>query len=399
MLSIVGGTYRETCHEPLWDELYGSGLRAAVALSDLSDGLTYHTFIGHDEHQELAAKADYARVQVHATALPATVRFVYNHPLATPNIYPSIERLIQQKQRLVVTADNILVFGILEGESVVHGDYVVYDPQSPNNPQPFAHNGSTAQHLAIILNSWEARQLTQQSDVAAMGQQLLAQGAEVVVIKQGSVGATVFTVEGQTHVPAYRTSTVFSIGSGDIFSAVFAHYWIEQRCKPAEAAAQASLATAYYCQTQALPLPQDPAALQALELLPLPTTGHTRKYIYLAGPFFTMAERWLISETRQALRLTGNDVFSPLHDVGHGLANDVVPLDLEALDRCDVVFAIVDGLDSGTLFEVGYARAKGTPVVAFVQNETPENLKMLAGSGCIISADFSTAVYTINWLP
>jgi len=33
-----------------------------------------------------------------------------------------------------------------------------------------------------------------------------------------------------------------------------------------------------------------------------------------------------------------------------------------------------------------------------VQNETPANLKMLEGSECIISADFSTAVYTINWL-
>jgi hypothetical protein len=398
MLTIVGGTYREICHEPLWDELYGSGLRAAVALSDLSEGLAYYTFVGPDERRELAAKADYARVQVHATMLPATVRFVYNHPLATPNIYPSIEKLILQKQQLAVTADNILIYGILEGESVVHGEYVVYDPQSPNNPQPFAHKGSTARHLAVILNSWEARQFTQQTEVAAMGQQLLAQGAEIVVIKQGSAGATVFTTDGHTHVPAYRTSTVFPIGSGDIFSAVFAHYWIEQRRPPAEAAAQASLATAYYCQTQALPIPKDPATLRALELPPLPTTGHKRKYIYLAGPFFTMAERWLINESRHALLQTGNDVFSPLHDVGHGMATDVVPLDLEALDRCDVVFAIVDGLDSGTLFEVGYARAKGTPVVAFVQNETPENLKMLEGSGCIISADFSTAVYTINWL-
>ena len=398
MLTIVGGTYREICHEPLWDELYGSGLRAAVALSELSDDVHYHTLVGPDELQELEAKANYAQVHLHAMALPATVRFVYNHPLATPNIYPSIEKLILQKQLLSVTADNILVYGILEGDSVVHGEYVVYDPQSPNNPQPFNYNGSTAKHLAVILNSWEARQFTQQTEVAAMGQHLLAQGAEVVVIKQGSVGATVFTADSQTHISAYRTSSVWSIGSGDIFSAVFAHYWIEQRLSPAEAATQASLATAYYCQTQALPIPKDPAALQALDLQPLPTTGHVRKYIYLAGPFFTMAERWLINESRYALRQTGNDVFSPLHDVGHGLANDVVPLDLEALDRCDVVFAIVDGLDSGTLFEVGYARAKGKPVVAFVQNETPANLKMLEGSECIISSDFSTAVYTINWL-
>jgi hypothetical protein len=232
-----------------------------------------------------------------------------------------------------------------------------------------------------------------------MGTQLLRQGAEVVVIKQGTAGAPVFTADGQTQVPAYRTSEVWPIGSGDIFSAVFAHYWLEQLSSPAEAAATASLATAYYCQTRALPIPRDPAALQALKLEAAPIKDYIRREIYLAGPFFTMAERWLINESRHALRQSGNDVFSPLHDVGHGLATDVVPLDLQALDTCDVVFAIVDGLDSGTLFEIGYARSKGTPVVAFVQNETPGNLKMLEGSGCYISADFSTAVYAINWLP
>lgn len=399
MLHIVGGTYREICHEPLWNELYGSGLRATLALKDLSDGLAYSTFIGPDERQELQIKAHYAGAQLQLTELPATVRFVYNHPLAAPNIYPALEKFFQHKYKFTTSAPNILVYGILEGDSVVHGDYVVYDPQSPNNPKPFGHNGSTAQHLALVLNSWEAGQLTQQTEVALMGKQLLAQGAEVVVIKQGAVGATVFTATEQAQVPAYRTSEVWPIGSGDIFSAVFAHYWLEQHCSPAEAAAQASLATAYYCQTRALPIPRDPAALQALNLEPLPTTGHTRRNIYLAGPFFTMAERWLINESRHALILSGNDVFSPLHDVGHGLAADVVPLDLEALDRCNVVFAIVDGLDSGTLFEIGYARAKGKPVVAFVQNETPENLKMLEGSGCNISADFSTAIYAIDWLP
>jgi nucleoside 2-deoxyribosyltransferase len=81
------------------------------------------------------------------------------------------------------------------------------------------------------------------------------------------------------------------------------------------------------------------------------------------------------------------------------LADDVVPQDLQALDKADAVFAVVDGLDSGTLFEIGYARAKSIPVVAFVQNETPEDLKMLQGSDCIICSDFSTAVYTLNWLP
>jgi nucleoside 2-deoxyribosyltransferase len=224
-------------------------------------------------------------------------------------------------------------------------------------------------------------------------------GAEVVVIKQGSSGATVFEAGSQSNIPAYKTTTVWPIGSGDVFSAVFTHYWVEKKATANEAANRASLATAYYCQTQNLQIPGiDNTNPTLLEFTALQSKKHVRKNIYLAGPFFTMAERWLISESRLALRQTGNNVFSPLHDVGHGLADIVVPLDLKALDECDVVFAIVDGLDSGTLFEVGYARAKGKQVVAFVQNEAPENLKMLEGSDCIICDDFSTAIYTINWI-
>jgi hypothetical protein len=153
MLHIIGGTYRKICHEPLWNELYGSGLRAVLALSDLSDGLTYSTFVGPDELEELQVKTDYARTQLHITQLPTTVRFAYNHPLAAPNIYPALERYFQHKHQFTTTAPNLLVYGILEGDSVVHGDHVVYDPQSPNNPKPFGHNGSTAQHLALVLNS------------------------------------------------------------------------------------------------------------------------------------------------------------------------------------------------------------------------------------------------------
>jgi nucleoside 2-deoxyribosyltransferase len=38
---------------------------------------------------------------------------------------------------------------------------------------------------------------------------------------------------------------------------------------------------------------------------------------------------------------------------------------LEALDRCDAVVAILDGpdSDSGSCVEIGYARAKGKPVI------------------------------------
>ena len=61
------------------------------------------------------------------------------------------------------------------------------------------------------------------------------------------------------------------------------------------------------------------------------------------------------------------------------------------------VFAVVDGLDAGTMFEVGYARALDIPVIACVQAEQEEDLKMLDGTGCKIFDDFVTAVYHTAW--
>jgi nucleoside 2-deoxyribosyltransferase len=91
------------------------------------------------------------------------------------------------------------------------------------------------------------------------------------------------------------------------------------------------------------------------------------------------------------------DVFSPVHDVGPGPAEQIAPADLAELDRCDAVFAILDGLDSGTLFEVGYARAHGKPVYALAQTVTEEDLKMVTGSGCTVFDDFVTALHHLAW--
>jgi nucleoside 2-deoxyribosyltransferase len=90
-------------------------------------------------------------------------------------------------------------------------------------------------------------------------------------------------------------------------------------------------------------------------------------------------------------------VFSPYHNVGHGPASKVVPADIKALDESDIVFALADGLDSGTIFEIGYARAKGKPVIVFVQRESEGDLKMLEGTDCEIVDDFASAIYRATW--
>jgi nucleoside 2-deoxyribosyltransferase len=62
------------------------------------------------------------------------------------------------------------------------------------------------------------------------------------------------------------------------------------------------------------------------------------------------------------------------------------------------MLAILDGCDSGTLFEVGYAVKEGIPVIALAQNLRASDTTMLAGSTqCHIVNDFATAVYHATW--
>jgi nucleoside 2-deoxyribosyltransferase len=290
---------------------------------------------------------------------------------------------------------------MLEGQASVEGEYVVYDPQSPIEPKFLDVKKSKVKNLALVLNGREAALLANSPNAAAtdIAKKLFRlSGASAIVIKQGVKGASIFSGGKVSSVPAYKTDNVWKIGSGDVFASVFAHFWADKRNSAAVAARYASMAAARYCEFKAIPLTTN---FKRHNYKPLTISDKfyrvSRPAVYLAGPFFTMTQRWLINEARQALKQQGLKVFSPMHDVGYGPADYVAPMDLDALKKCDVVFAITDGLDAGTIFEIGYANAKNIPIVTFVQNETKESLKMLEGSGCSICNDFTTAIYKSAW--
>ena len=400
MINIVGGTYRELCLEGNWDQLFGSGFRAAAAMRHFAPDVCLSTYLGAGDLRLAQTLASSFAFRIVANESPHTIGFTYAHGLGVPHITPPLHMLKPAKP-LRVKADNILLFGMVDGEAVVDADRAVYDPQSVYSPRPFSANGSRANQLAVVCNSREALLLTGIVDEEAAAKKMLVAGeANVVVIKRGSAGAIVVTVENTVRVPVYKTPRVWPIGSGDVFAAIFAAAWALDQLHPHEAAAMASMATAYYCCTQSLPVPTSTELdewIRSNDIVPLELSAE-RKTVYLAGPFFSMMERWLIEQSRNALSEQGLAVFSPLHDIGIGGADEVVPKDLAAISSCDVVFALLDHLDSGTLFEVGYARSIGKPVVGFCQNETTDSLKMLSGSGCMIFDDFATGIYHTKWL-
>ncbi|MEM2907645.1 MAG: nucleoside 2-deoxyribosyltransferase [Candidatus Hadarchaeales archaeon] len=97
--------------------------------------------------------------------------------------------------------------------------------------------------------------------------------------------------------------------------------------------------------------------------------------VFIAGPLFSQAEREFNLKVDEHLRRHGFETFLPQRDVGkldellrkkgRRAYREIFERDLAGVKQADVVVAILDGadVDSGTAFEVGYAFAKGKPVI------------------------------------
>ena len=402
--SVVGGVYREITRFPLSDETWGSGGRAAAVIAGLGIPTRLHTAGDAKTTALLSTLAHIFHFEVQTVPIPVTHRFQYDHGLSHPEIYPPVKE--GDSVEFEVHADRALVFGMLEANPKVFASRIVYDPQSPASPKPFdARSNTGTPAVAYVLNASEARKLGGSTDISEAAAAIAKNNRlEAVVVKRGPHGALVYDHGQVGRIPAYKTNSVWTIGSGDVFAAVFAARWAVLEAAPVDAANDASRAAALYVDSHVLPIPaQALVATMEFPFPPLalegpPLSENQDYHVYLAGPFFNIGQSWLLEESRDTLQAMGLRVFSPCHDVGLGAAHDVAPKDLDAIRHSRSVFALVDGLDAGTIFEIGYARSLNIPVVALAQSTHDEPLKMIRGSGCDVVIDFVSAIYRTSWV-
>jgi Nucleoside 2-deoxyribosyltransferase len=97
-----------------------------------------------------------------------------------------------------------------------------------------------------------------------------------------------------------------------------------------------------------------------------------KKRIYLAGPLFTHAELEYNRKIKDLLVKKDFSVFLPQEDAedtiderGRQNQECIFKKCVRGVDSSDIVVAVLDGVDvdSGTAWEIGYAYAKGKPVV------------------------------------
>ncbi len=384
-VAVVGGTYREVCLEPKIASLRGSGLRAAALLRSLGAHTTLHTCVDEAADAELVACLHAFAVEARVRRRPPEIVFSYETPVS-----PARWSYRAARNEIVAKAAKVVAFGMIDATWSVEGDAVVIDPQHGELQGMLA--AARASSIAVVLNAHEAARLTGLPAVDA-GRALLRHGLDVVVVKQGALGGLVFSSDLIEAYGAIPTPVTKTIGSGDAFTAGFAHAWFDNPDMVLDAARAGSRIAAAHSMTDT---PQVvPAQIETLPE-PLPHPGDTVPMVYLAAPFFSTAERLLIDTARSALRDAGVRVFSPLHDVGYG-GDEVASADLEGLSRCQAVLALLDGGDPGTIFETGWARYAGIPVVGLVADPDLHSWTMLRGTEVTLTTDLTSAIYGAAW--
>ncbi|MBU9837330.1 nucleoside 2-deoxyribosyltransferase [Rahnella sp. L72c] len=407
MIHIIGGVYRERCLKPAWDDIYGSGGRAALAIAQMGTDVHLHAYIPErflDSFNFKTSLIDSSIFEI--TPYPTTeeIEFNYNHGLD-----PIMPPRVRETSNIVVQEVNILVFGMLECGFKTTSEFAVYDPQNTLCTESFSKYGSTAVHLALVLNENEARVLNGSSNSECLHDVIKAlhikENAEVIVVKRGPEGATISYDNKFFNITAYETDTVWKIGSGDCFSAHFANNWIVNKNRPEEAAIKASIATSYFCNSATLP---SPFLLDGYTPKPIKTHEKFKsnsKTVYIASPFFTLSQLWMVEQIRYNLQEMGVKVISPYHDIG--LIESFSPTrleqfniasqDLSAITRSDIIFGIADGNDPGTIFEIGYAVSLGKKVVLLAENFPENDLTMFYHENIVITHDYVTAIYKTLW--
>ncbi len=385
-ITVVGGTYRERSDDPYLDRLYGSGMRAAGILSSLGDDARLVTCVDAAAWREAQAVSAALDVEIDARSRDQPIAFEYETPIS-----PARRVGEARVEPLVADSKVVLGFGMVECDWHATAETLVIDPQ--HAPVARLLESCDASRVAVILNEHEAMGQTGERDPRAAAEALLSLGVDVIVVKQGALGGLVATSARLDTFGAVPTATVQPLGSGDAFSAGFTHRWITGPEEPLEAAEFGSRVAAGHSITG---VPQiDQSVLAGLPAA-LAFAGQGRPRVYLAGPFFSVAERRAVRMLRATLQHIGAEVLSPFDDVGRG-GDEVAEADLEGLTTCQAMLALLDGADPGTLFEVGWAVHAGIPVIALAENDSDHAWTMVRGTGATVVSDLSTALYAAVW--
>lgn len=389
--TVVGGAYREMCREPYRRRYFGSGVRGAAAIREEVERLV--TALESDSLSEIQAVL--RNIPIDHVSRNRVIEFDYDTPLSSPSIRRDHRDSAVEIPN--ITAEDAIVFGMVEALPIISARRIVVDPQHSLTLDQLRRT-IHADELFIVANRREITSISHELDLKHASELLLeATNAVAIVVKAGAHGALIFERNKEpAGIPAYVTPEVFPIGSGDVFTAVFASMHFAG-CELVEAALEASRRTAVYVMTQQTRDAElDDDLVATIE--PTVWSVQDRPKVYIAASFANPEQRWSGRIMDRGIDDIGGHPVYPLRDVGEKHdASDTAHGDLAALDSCDAVVLLADVARTGPFFEGGWAASRGTPTVVMNSDPDEDRYTMLRGTGSTMVSDLSTAAYHAVW--
>ena len=113
--------------------------------------------------------------------------------------------------------------------------------------------------------------------------------------------------------------------------------------------------------------------------------------IYIAGPFFNEEQVALIEAIEAVLTFNNMEFYSPRSEgvlfnmtpeEKHARMKYIFEKNVEMLNKCDTVVAVIDDHDTGTVWEIGYAYASKKPIVTVTDKDYGLNVMI---AQCVVS--------------
>lgn len=235
----------------------------------------------------------------------------------------------------------------------------------------------------------------------------LSHYCEKVLLKENRGGARLFSLNtnGVLYAPAQVRPIQHSVGVGDCFNAVF--MVMRRRLADATALRYASSVAAEYAsashpeelrEASKAVLSIDSREIDELKGVSLPWEKRPGIHVYIAAPDFDWVDRSPIEEVVAGLKYHNFTARLPIRENGQMSVNDppeakfvMAQKDLEMLNECKVMVAVLLYDDPGTLIEIGLALDRKMPVVVYDPYAKASNL-MLTQLPEVISGDLDRII-------
>lgn len=230
--------------------------------------------------------------------------------------------------------------------------------------------------------------------------------SEIIVLKENRGGSRAYdTINNQRYrIPSQTSEIVHSVGVGDVFDAVSVAALFQALEERLVLASWISM-----CYAKTTFMDDFKRAVEGVKRIPinslkrfegcfLPWEARQNCHIYIAAPDFDYVDTTPIDNVCNSLSYHNFIAHRPIKENGQ-MNKDadkverkkLYSADMELLNRCNMLVAVLLYYDPGTLIEIGMAIQKGLPTIVYDPYDMAENC-MLTESPTLVSSDLDTII-------